>query len=291
HSLPSHSSLVSSSSVQNQIQHYQCQDSPIMRLKNSSESFTSTPSTVAPVHSSVSPIVPSLSIKASLPTHAVYMADNRLTMSISLNMQDTNNTEAQIVGKVVIDPMLVHSTHSMPNSVPAFADSTSGPMLTPLPSLLTPDQLPQSRSPVLSSSQKMYPDQKDIGTMIAISCRISTPVIQSPCAEEPSMTLHFSCTKSQYSNPKFTEEFDFIAMNEMLEKDEAWGYLGKAKQRDVTEGEEDISTDQSLGNKGGDGQLTNINTKPAYKKDEFFDTITCNSLSRGSRNGHHCFYE
>ncbi|GAV74179.1 LOW QUALITY PROTEIN: FDF domain-containing protein, partial [Cephalotus follicularis] len=232
-----------------------------------------------------------LSIEASLPTHAVYMADNRLTVfPFPSTCQDTNNTEAQIVGKAVIDPILVHSAHSMPNSVPAFADSTSGPMLTPLPSLLTPDQLPQSRSPVLSSSQKMYPDQKDMGTMIAISCRISTPVIQWRDIQPPLLPLLVSAKHSQYSNPKFTEEFDFMAMNEMFEKDEVWGYLGMAKQRDATEGEEDISTDQSLGNKGGDG-LTNLNTKPAYKKDEFFDAIPCNSVSRGSRNGQHYFSE
>lgn len=29
--------------------------------------------------------------------------------------------------------------------------------------------------------------------------------------------------------------------------------------------------------------------QPAYNKDEFFDTISCNSLERGSRNGHSRF--
>ena len=35
-------------------------------------------------------------------------------------------------------------------------------------------------------------------------------------------------------------------MNEKFKKDEVWGYLGKAKQREKIEGMEENTTDQSM---------------------------------------------
>ncbi|KAM1520309.1 hypothetical protein ACFX13_023421 [Malus domestica] len=72
-------------------------------------------------------------------------------------------------------------------------------------------------------------------------------------------------------------------MNEKFKKDEVWGYIGKDKQRDTTERVDGSGIGQCLDEKGP-------NTKPAYKKDEFFDTISCHSLNRGGRSGHR-FYE
>lgn len=57
---------------------------------------------------------------------------------------------------------------------------------------------------------------------------------------------------------QFTEEFDFEAMNEKFKKDEMWGYLGKAKQRDKTEGAKDNATDQSLEDKEAPGLVPNF---------------------------------
>ncbi|KAL9664490.1 hypothetical protein QQ045_019893 [Rhodiola kirilowii] len=79
-----------------------------------------------------------------------------------------------------------------------------------------------------------------------------------------------SMQQSQYCGPIFTEEFDFEAMNEKFKKEELWGYLGKVKGRD-TEADQNMS--------GRDG----LGIKPAYKKDEFFDTIS-SSLNRGVGN-------
>ncbi|KAK9928361.1 hypothetical protein M0R45_025501 [Rubus argutus] len=133
-----------------------------------------------------------------------------------------------------------------------------GPLLTPPPSLLTPDQLAPSRSHILSPLQNLYLDQKNIGGMVPTPSNPSS-LIPAPITQAPLLPL--PTPQSPYSTTQFTEEFDFLAMNEKFKKDEVWGYLGKEKQKDETE-------------------------RPAYNKDEFFDTISCNSLNRGARNGH-----
>ena len=68
--------------------------------------------------------------------------------------------------------------------------------------------------------------------------------------------------QSPHSTAWFTEEFDFEAMNEKFKKDEVWGYLGKANQRDkAEEGIEDDVSDQSLVDKQGLGLLSNFDPK------------------------------
>lgn len=74
---------------------------------------------------------------------------------------------------------------------------------------------------------------------------------------------------------QFTEEFDFEAMNEKFKKDEVWGYLGKANQNENTDGMQSATSGQKIGD----------DRQPAYNKDDFFDTISCHSVGRGTRDG------
>lgn len=67
--------------------------------------------------------------------------------------------------------------------------------------------------------------------------------------------------QSLYSTTLYTEEFDFEAMNEKFKKDEVWGYLGKASQKDKAEGMEDDASDHSLGDKQGFGLLAKFDTQ------------------------------
>lgn len=85
-----------------------------------------------------------------------------------------------------------------------------------------------------------------------------------------------------HASTKFTEDFDFTAMNEKFKKDEVWGHLGKSELKDkVEEGEEDEKTERNSDDEENSRQSSNA--KPVYVKDDFFDSLSCDALDR-SRN-------
>lgn len=263
--------------------------SPSIAPSHLNPNFSSSP---IPVQCSPAPLTPfPASFKGPLSSTAAYMTDNNPnTSSVPSSCPDTKATEAQISGRAVPGP--AHSAQTMNYPASSFLGSASGPLLSPSPSLLTPGQLVTSRPPVLSSTQAMYPDKKDMAAMLPSSfnspAAISPPVTQLPLLPLPTPNLQ---SQSQYSTTKFTEEFDFEAMNEKFKKDEVWGYLGKAKQSGKPETIEDNTADQNSRGKEADGLVKNGDPKPAYRKDDFFDTISCNSLNRGTREGQNHFSE
>lgn len=85
-----------------------------------------------------------------------------------------------------------------------------------------------------------------------------------------------------HASTKFTEDFDFTAMNEKFKKDEVWGHLGKSELKDkVEDGEEDEKTERNSEDEENLRQTSNA--KPVYVKDDFFDSLSCDALDR-SRN-------
>ncbi|ONK66262.1 uncharacterized protein A4U43_C06F5890 [Asparagus officinalis] len=96
-----------------------------------------------------------------------------------------------------------------------------------------------------------------------------------------------------YSRPitKFTEEFDFMAMNEKFNKDEVWGHLGKSKSmlHDREGGENGDESDDNL--EDDDVETHQSEMKPVYVKDDFFDTLSSSTLDRNSQGGRRKFSE
>ncbi|XVE56354.1 hypothetical protein DITRI_Ditri04bG0002700 [Diplodiscus trichospermus] len=91
-----------------------------------------------------------------------------------------------------------------------------------------------------------------------------------------------STNRISHSVTKFTEDFDFEAMNEKFNKDEVWGQLGKGI-KGISEGNGDADDSQEVEDgtqhEDGDG-LLKVDIKPVYVKDEFFDSLSCNTFDR-----------
>ncbi|KAJ1380920.1 TFG box [Sesbania bispinosa] len=223
-------------------------------------------------------IPPLLSTRTPMPYSASMTFDGSNMPLCSSPLQDINSTEGQISGQSCPDPRPIYPRHSFHHPASSFVNSTSGPLPTP-PSLLTPDQFAHPREQLFSLSQNLNPNQKDMGSLTLTSSG-SSVLMPTPASQAPLLPLPNSVRKPQYSASQFDEEFDFEAMNEKFKKDEVWGSLGKATTR--LEGVED-NVSLNLGDRECHGMIPN--PKTAYKKDDFFDTISCNSMTRGSRNG------
>ncbi|XP_027361959.1 decapping 5-like protein [Abrus precatorius] len=223
-------------------------------------------------------IPPLLSTKTPMPYSGSMTFDGSNMPQFSSSLQDINFTEGQISGKICPDPRPIHPQHAVHHSASAFVDSTSGPLPTP-PSLLTPDQFVHPREQLFSSTHNLNPNQKDMCSL-SLTPSGSSALIPSPASQAPLLPLPNLLQKPQYPASQFTEEFNFEAMNEKFKKDEVWGSLGKETTK--IEGVED-NTSFNVGDKECHGMMPD--PKYAYKKDDFFDTISCNSMTRGLRNG------
>lgn len=77
-----------------------------------------------------------------------------------------------------------------------------------------------------------------------------------------------------------------MAMNEKFNKDEVWGHLGKSnkshsKEKDAEENASDEDDSQDEDN----GDVSKLEAKPVYNKDDFFDSLSCNALDNDPQNG------
>ncbi|XP_022759228.1 protein decapping 5-like isoform X2 [Durio zibethinus] len=219
--------------------------------------------------------------------------------------------------KTVSDP-------TMP--VKGMSDSASSNMGTTtailndgmLPSLITPGQLLQSGVVTASSSISSHIAQKDVEVVhdsskestsapatapisakapppvsarvpLPVSAQASPPLLahappqplktgQEPILPSPSPADQ----KISRSATRFTEEFDFMAMNEKFNKDEVWGHLGKSSR--APEDADDLQNEDGIGS-------SKVEAKPVYVKDDFFDSLSCDSLDGGSRDGRARFSE
>ncbi|KAL5581986.1 hypothetical protein UlMin_014428 [Ulmus minor] len=173
-----------------------------------------------------------------------------------------------------------------------------------MPTLITPGQFLQSGpATAVSSTQPSQTSQKDVGVVEispaepASGAQESILPLPSPADQRPYTTrthTHYynrggpqRGRGSRISQPvaRFTEDFDFRAMNEKFNKDEVWGDLGKTGKA-LEDGNESQDEDDA-------GSSNHETKQPVYVKDDFFDSLSCDTLNRdrGSQGGRMKFSE
>ncbi|CAL9201093.1 unnamed protein product [Musa hybrid cultivar] len=205
---------------------------------------------------------------------------------------------------------MAHLSVSQP--VPSAVVSSSSSQVEKPVGLVTPGQLLQTGSSMLPSSQPLQTSQTDADAKTLEDK--SKPLLHEPScssaaeAMEPILSIPKSTMQksngaslhnyynrgrgrgrgrgNEHSRPvtNFTEDFDFMAMNEKFNKDEVWGHLGKNKAHwrdnhgELIEDESDYILEE-------DDEALKLVTKPVYVKDDFFDTLSCATLDHGTRGG------
>ncbi|KAK9271850.1 hypothetical protein L1049_002215 [Liquidambar formosana] len=204
--------------------------------------------------------------------------------------------------KIVSGPIMPYLSISEPmSSVVATSSSILKEGATR--SLVTPGQLLQSGPTTVSPPHSSQTGQKDVEVVQVLSSEPQPPAsteVQAPILPLPSppdRKLNEVPSQTGYNNrgregergngisrpvTKFTEDFDFMAMNEKFNKDEVWGHLGKSKKA--------LEYGDNSQDEGNAGSLK-FEIKPVYVKDDFFDSLSYNAPGRGSHNGRTRFSE
>ncbi|XP_073057068.1 LOW QUALITY PROTEIN: protein decapping 5-like [Primulina eburnea] len=215
---------------------------------------------------------------------------------------------------------LTHLTISQPLTSVALA---SGSLFaeTSTPSHITPGPLQKSGQSIVSPPQTLLTSQKDVKVVQVLPQPSLLPILpllqilelsrfteaQLPIlpllpntrALKCIITIYFSTraaflwlTKGMQTNyhiarpvRKFTEEFDFMAVNEKFIKDKVWGHLGKCNQsQSKYKVLNESGSDEYDSPDEYDTELSKIE-KPVYKKNDFFDSLSCNALDNNPNYG------
>lgn len=172
-----------------------------------------------------------------------------------------------------------------------------------MPSLVTPGQLLHPGLTSAPSSQSLQTAQ-DVEVVQVSSSELpvltlveaQAPILPLPSppgyklSGAPSHIRHYNrggrerarANGNLHPVTRFTEDFDFLTMNEKFNKDEVWDHLGKSNK---TQEDGNGSQDED------DAGPSKLEVKPVYVKDDFFDSLSCNALDRGSLNGRTKFSE
>ncbi|CAH2046320.1 unnamed protein product [Thlaspi arvense] len=187
----------------------------------------------------------------------------------------------QAVGKGVYDSRFNHQNRSVPYELTAVTSHSGplipGPFVNPPQSFSGMRPLLQSRQQMVNRGQEMFAATNPLS--VDAPSRSLAPTYQAPLLPLP-VSAHQSRIPS--SSIEFTEEFDFEAMNEKFKKSELWGFLGKNNQMNQRE---ETPVEPSEEGKAKQSNICVCLLQPAYNKDDFFDTISCNPLDRMARSG------
>ncbi|GAB4831762.1 hypothetical protein Ancab_005774 [Ancistrocladus abbreviatus] len=282
---------------------------------------TMLPAQSAPVPSDVStnsmPYVSTNSMPTMVPAQVIPAMSQSSSLPLAsppAPVGDRNAVSSLVPNQAKHASSPVMPYNNISETLPA-AIGTSAP-----PSLVTPGQFLQPGPSTLSLAQSSQTTQKDVEVVqvlasvspspppLAAVSAVKAPVSVSTEAQAPLLPLPSSsnqklngapshsryinrggCSRereNQFSRPvtNYTEDFDFEAMNEKFKKDEVWGHLGKSKA--TCDDAQDLQDEEK-----DDVHFQKVEITPVYKKDDFFDTLSCNSLDNGSRTGRTRFSE
>ncbi|KAJ4707144.1 protein decapping 5-like [Melia azedarach] len=272
----------------------------------------------APISDSLTNLIPDKASTQTLPTAP--STSLPLVPPLSTSLDNTAIAPPVSEPKSVSGPKMPFQSMSEPaSSIAGMSSSILNDGI--MPSLVTPGQLLQPGLPAVSSSQTSQTAQKDVEIVRLssseappgpIPAAAPPPPAAATEAHEPILPLpstterkpHGAPTYTQHSYrggrgrargrgrgrgnelsrsaTRFTEDFDFTAMNEKFNKDEVWDHLGKSNKAqedgDNYQDEEDVGSSK-------------YEAKPVYVKDDFFDSLSCDALDGGSRNGRTRFSE
>ncbi|KAF5444463.1 hypothetical protein F2P56_033593 [Juglans regia] len=275
---------------------------PVPSVTLASETLVNSVPNKAPPSSGL----PTIALGSSMPSLAPLAMSSA---DINAILPPISNKPSAIPGPILSYQASLQSTSSIvgtSNTIRAEA---------PAPSLVTPGQLLQSVPSAVASSQTLQTVHKDVEvdqvssssseSIVPVLAEGQPPLLPLPVPSRTSQKPNG--TPFQYrqgyrgrdrgrgsgsSHPvtKFSEDFDFIAMNEKFKKDEVWGHLGKSNKSNSREGDGEVSDeDDTLDDE--DAQLSKFEVTSVYKKDDFFDSLSCNSLNHELQNGRSRFSE
>ncbi|CAG7901813.1 unnamed protein product [Brassica rapa] len=274
----------------------------------SSLPFTSLPMTLSSGLQSTMQSAPSPSLASEM---APPLFSNKAPVSLPPALpQDTNLLPFSVPTTRATDTSAGLPLSNKPSVVtaPVAGVSSSVSQDQPKPVLVTPGQLLQSGSAVVSLLPSNNAD-KDVEVVqvsssagleqsAPITSEAQPPILPLPSSARPTQKPngHSYPTHNGYRGRgrgrgrgagrshqvmKFTEDFDFTAMNEKFNKDEVWGHLGKSTNDD---GDDDSPIVE-------ESELPKIEVKPVYNKDDFFDSLSSNTNDRDSQNARPRFSE
>ncbi|KAI9072005.1 hypothetical protein K1719_033076 [Acacia pycnantha] len=303
----------------------------LLPASSSSPSVTSTslppfnlPSTLPPAPSAS---FASETLPASVPNKAPTVLLPATTLAANLPSLAPMATSSADINAIV--PPISNRSNAVSSSLPYQTASQFAPAVVGLPNttrtetpvpLVTPGQLLQSGPTLVSSSQPAQTPHKDVEVVqvsstasqelyVPVSAETKPPILPLPTTSRASHKPSGAPIQTHHgygyrggrgrgramggSRPvtEFTEDFDFMAMNEKFNKDEVWGHLGKSnkshsKEKDCEENviDEDGIHDEDY------GEVPKFEVKPVYQKDDFFDSLSSSVLDHNSQNGRRTRY-
>ncbi|XP_019455652.1 PREDICTED: protein decapping 5-like [Lupinus angustifolius] len=275
-------------------------------------SLAAAPSSLPEAPSMLHPAPSALPPNVSLP--AVTPAANLLSLTPLTNSgSEMNATVPPIFSKANATSGSSSTYQTVSPLLPSIVGSSNSIRSeTPTPSLVTPGQLLQPGPTAVSTAHPSQTPHKDVEVVqvsstsspqpsLPVSAENQPPILPLPVTSRSSHRPGGAPTQTHNGYgyrgrgrgrgtgvlrpvTKFTEEFDFMAMNEKFKKDEVWGDLGKSNKSHSKEkdGEENSFDEDYIQDEDNDDSS---NFKPVYNKDDFFDSLSSNALDQASQNG------